>query len=180
MADAGRARGVQRPQMGAVVHRLATSPVLDRPSRFFVLGTSDPMIGMYTPPVHVVEKGSYVRCWSMLAMTKGNTLVERTGAATIVFEIENGNMLTNAFETLAWDPAIPMPVGHERTQCGANIRVLATRDGKPSRVQTTFDRPLEDESNTLLIWNDQKLVPLRLAVGEKTRLVWSPGPMGFL
>lgn len=167
-------------EMKAVVHRVATSPVLDAPSRFFVLGTSDPLIGMYTPPVHVVEKGSYVRCWSMLAMTKANTLVERVADATIVFEIEGGHMLTNDFETLTWDPREPMPVGFERRQCGATIRVLATHEGLPRRVQVTFDASLEGSEVTLLRWKDQALVPLRLAVGEKTRLPWTPGPMGFL
>jgi hypothetical protein len=169
-------------QMGATIHRLATSPVLDSepPRRFFVLGTSDPLIGMYTPIVHTVDRGSLLRCWSMLASTKANTLVERTDENAIVFEIEDGHMLTNPFETLSWDPSVPMPVGFERQQCGATIRVLATREGLPSRVRVTFDASLDEPTNTILHWKDQALVPLHLNVGEKARLIWSPGPMGFL
>jgi hypothetical protein len=167
-------------QMGATIHRLATSPVLDAPSRFFVLGTSDPLIGLYTPIVHAVTRGALLPCWSMLAMTKANTLVERTDETTLVFEIEDGHMLTNAFETLSWDPAVPMPVGFERQQCGATVRVLATRAGSPSQVRVTFDASLDGPAITILQWKDQALVPLRLGVGDKARLLWSPGPMGFL
>ena len=65
-----------------------------------MLGTSDPLIGMDTPSVHLVEKASAMPCWSMLAMAKADTLVERTSEATIVFALEAETMLGSAFETL--------------------------------------------------------------------------------
>jgi hypothetical protein len=166
--------------MSATVKRVATSPVLSASSRTFAVGTSDPLLGMYTPFVHWAETGKQLACWSMLAMTKADIDVKRIADDALELAIVDGEMLRSPFETLAWDPAVPMVAGHERTQCGAVFRVLAVRDGRPYRVRVTFDKSLDDDTITVLRWVDGELRPMKLSVGAEQRLRWAPGPMGFL
>jgi len=74
-------------------------------------------------------------------------------------------------------PKEPIPLGTQVQLTGVRIQVTAlTQDGRPSQIQVTFDRPLEDASLHWMAWDwdRQSFIPFSLpAIGET---VWIAGP----
>ena len=62
---------------------------------------------------------------------------------------------------------------------GATVTVLAESEGYPSKIEVRFRAPLEDERYRLLAWQDGRLAPLRIAIGDHVAIPWTAGPTGF-
>jgi hypothetical protein len=166
--------------IGRALEAAATNAELgsQRP-RVFVIGTSDPMITMYVPAVLAATTPERLACWSVLSGSKQSHRLERTGPSELALYPTEGPLLRGAFESLFRSQAAPFRVGETAQQCGASYRVSALRDGRPSEVRITFDRPLDDPSIRLLVWKDNRLRQLTPPTqGSSSELPWSAGPLG--
>jgi hypothetical protein len=89
-------------------------------------------------------------------------------------------MLKGAFEGVFGDPKqSPWHVGDRVELDEATITVQSVREGYPTGIEVRFAAPLEDERFRVLAWQDGKLLPLRLPIGEHVTIPWTPGPTGF-
>ena len=89
-------------------------------------------------------------------------------------------MLHGAFEGVFGDPRqAPLTAGHRVELEEATVTVLSAQDGFPNSIEVRFIASLEDDRFRLLAWQEGKLLPLRVAIGDHTVIPWSPGPTGF-
>jgi hypothetical protein len=140
---------------------------------------SDPMVFLYVTGVLVLGErvGS---CWATLSAAKGTHRIERTAPDTIRMEVEGSTFLLGPFETVYRSESLPFRVGESVEQCGARIRVLETRHGRPSQVEVRFDVPLDSDALRIVAWQNGRLARLRIPQAGVTRIPWSAGPMGGL
>jgi len=171
---AQRARATESLAAGLV-------PLVPRSGRVFVVAASDPMVYIYPRGILADVAPGVVRCWSVWSAARAGHRVTRTGARTLVLEPLERTLLQDSFDELYRAPGRPFAVGDSAEQCGATIRVVAVRAGRPSRLEVELRRSLDDPEVLLLVWRDHQLVrftPPR--VGETVELPWSSGPSRVL
>jgi hypothetical protein len=102
------------------------------------------------------------------------------GDRTLAIEPIERTLLDGSFDTLFRSSAEAFSVGDSVRQCGAILRVTAVRDGRPARLEVTFDAPLDEAGPRVLVWRDRQLARLSPpAVGQTTEIPWTPGPTGL-
>jgi hypothetical protein len=162
------------------IESIAASADLSGPKQrpLFVIA-SDPMVFLYVTGVLVLGErvGS---CWATLSAAKGTHRIERTAPDTLRMEVEGSTFMLGAFETVYRSDKFPFRVGDSVEQCGARIRVLETRSGRPSQVEVRFDVPLDSDALRIVAWQSGRLARLRIPQTGATRIPWSAGPMGGL
>jgi hypothetical protein len=148
--------------------------------RVFVTSGSDPMATVYAHFTVTHDPTLPIRCWSWLDGAKADARITRVAPDVIAIEPLGTTLLHGAFETLYRPDSEPLRVGDTIDQCGARIRVVAMREGRPSRIELTTDAPLDGSDVAFVAWRDGAMRRLPLPpVGESVVIPWSPGPSGF-
>jgi hypothetical protein len=149
--------------------------------RVMIVAASDPMVFLYPRGVLADVAPGTVRCWSVWSAARAGHRVTRSGPQTLVIEPIGRTMLEGSFDELYRSADRPFAVGDSVEQCGATIRVLAVRDGRPARWEVTLRRSFEHGEVLLLVWRAGRLVPfVPPAVGDTVEVAWSAGPSGVL
>jgi len=170
---ARRARATERIARTAEFEPMATK-------RIFVVAASDPMVFLYPRSV-LAEESSVRRCWSVLSAAKSSHRLTRTGDRSFSLEPLDRALLEGPFETLFRAPERPLAVGDTVRQCGASVRVTRVNRGKPSRLEVTFDTPLDADDLALLVWREGRLRRFDLpATGASIEIPWESGPSRVL
>jgi hypothetical protein len=119
-----------------------------------------------------------VRCLSTLSAARAGHRITRVDERTLALEPIERPMLDGSFDTLFRGDGRPFTVGETIRQCGATLRVASLDEGRPSRIEISFERSVDLED--ILVWSDHHLERLRgLARGETTVVAWSAGPAGL-
>ncbi|HEX3770931.1 MAG TPA: hypothetical protein VHV30_08715 [Polyangiaceae bacterium] len=161
----------------AVARRIEHAAVRHDGRVFLV--ASDPLVFLYPRAVLAETAPGTLRCAGVLSAARAGHRVTRLRDRTLAFEPIERPLLAGSFDTLFRDPHIAFAEGDTFRQCGASIRVAAVAGGLPTRVEVTFDRPLEDEA--ILVWQDHHLERLDPPpLGATEDVAWSPGPSGVL
>jgi hypothetical protein len=120
----------------------------------------------YFPVIRAVTQRPAPARVRLLASATSPTLVERTGARTLVVTPDSGLLSTTA-ERMLRSKSLPFAVGDRVVVPGMTVHVEAiTADGRPQRVRFEFDVDLDDPSLLWLRWDVLGFVP------------WSPPPIG--
>jgi len=156
---------------GAAVRAALEPADLDRESladqNAVLLTAPDVFVGFYTPFWRQLHRHPMPQSWWVLSSARCDHRVHRVATDTIELELLDGRMLETAFEILFRNPSLAFEPGDEVHLEGLDVRVLATDDVGPTRVEFRFDRSLDDPSLHLLAWEDGRLVPVQLpSVGE--------------
>lgn len=147
-------------------------------SRAIIIAASDPLVFLYPRGVLAQTHPGAVTCWSVLSAARARHRLTRTRDRAFMLEIVNPPSLREAsFDTLFRAPDRPLADGDMIEQCGATIRVAAVRDGRPARIEVSYEREFEDPMLAFLIWRDNHLERFAMpAVGETVDLPLSAGP----
>jgi hypothetical protein len=147
------------------------------PSVFLV--ASDPLAGIYVGAAHAVRSPGTASGWSMLSMARATHDIHRPDDRTLVIDVDRP-MLHGSFEQVFDDPArVPWVVGQRVALEEMTVTVLAVDRGFPTRIEARFVAPLEDDRFRFLAWQNGKLLPLRVSIGDHIVIPWTPGPVGF-
>jgi len=149
--------------------------------RVFLVAASDPMVFLYPRGILADQLPGAIRCWSVLSAARAGHRFTRTGRKTFTLEPIDHALLEGSFDRLYRSPDRPFAVGDTIEQCGASIRVAAVRQGRPTRLEISLRRALEDPELGWITWQHHQLerfVPP--AVGASVELPWSSGPSGVL
>ncbi len=175
--------------MKTMVHRaratdaIARAIARDTPEtgRVFLVAASDPMVFLYPRGILAETAPGRLRCFSVLSAARSAHRLTRTGERSLTLEPLDRPLLDGGFDTLFRSPDEPFAAGDVVSQCGAVVRVAAVEDGKPSRLDVTFDAPLDGSDLALLAWRGSRIERLAAPpVGAGLELPWSPGPSGIL
>jgi hypothetical protein len=140
---------------------------------------SDPLAGVYVGAARAVRAPGTVSGWSVLSSAHATHDIRRTDDRTLVIETDRP-MLKGAFDGVFRDPArLPLKAGDRVELDDVTVTVVAAAGGYPSRIEVRFEAPLEDERYRLLAWQDGRLAPLQVSIGEHVVIPWTPGPTGF-
>ena len=168
---ARRARGSE-----AVARHLAR--VAPANGREFLVA-SDPLVFLYPRGILADTQPGSLRCLSVLSAARAGHRFTRMSDRTLTIEPLERTFLEDPFETLFRAKSRPMAVGDTFHQCGATIRVPDVREGRPTRIEATFDRSLDAPDLVVLVWQDHRLERLAIpTVGESVEVRWSAGPSG--
>jgi hypothetical protein len=147
--------------------------------RVFVVNGSDPMTSTYARLELAAEGHSTIRCWSWLDSAKADARVTRTGASSLLIEPIGTSLLQSAFDRVYRAPTVAFHPGDVVEQCGARVRIVATEDGRPTRIEV--DGAVGAPGAAILVWQGGAMrrwtVP---AVGETVVIPWSAGPSKVL
>jgi hypothetical protein len=147
--------------------------------RVFLIA-SDPQVFLYPRGILADTRPGVLRCLSPLSAAHAGHRITRVGDRTLAIEPIERTLLDGSFDTLFRSSTEAFSVGDTVRQCGATLRVTAVRDGRPARLEVTFDAPIDAAGPRVLVWRDRKLARLSpLAMGETTEIPWSPGPTGL-
>lgn len=153
------------------------SSPLHPPSVFVI--ASDPLAGIYVAASRAVRAPGTTSGWSVLSMTRATHDIRRTDERTLIIHSDQP-MLHGAFEGLFCDPRrSPFTVGHRVLLDEAAVTVLSAQDGFPTTIEVRFIASLDDDRFRLLAWQEGKLLPLRVSIGDHAIIPWTPGPTGF-
>jgi hypothetical protein len=177
--------GVVRPHANQTIGRAiedvaqAADAAAAGATRVFVVNGSDPMTATYARLELAAEGHSTIRCWSWLDSAKADARVTRTGESSLLIEPVGTSLLRSAFDRVYRAPSIAFHPGDEVEQCGAKVRVVATEEGRPTRIEV--DGAVGAPDAALLVWQGGAMqrwtVP---AVGKTVVIPWSAGPSKVL
>jgi hypothetical protein len=164
-------------------HAIATRAAELAPAsgRVFLVAASDPMVFLYPRGILADQAPGAIRCWSVLSAAHASHRFTRTGRKTFTLEPIDHALLDGSFDRLFRSPDRPFAVGDTVEQCGASIRVAAVRDGRPTRLEISLRRALEDPELGWLTWQAhhlERFIPP--AIGASIEIPWSSGPSGVL
>jgi hypothetical protein len=172
------AKLAHRARASEAVARRIDRAAVRHDGRVFLVA-SDPMVFMYPRGILAETDPGDLRCQGVLSAARAGHRVTRTGERTLAFEPIERPLLAGSFDTLFRDPRLPFAEGDTVQQCGATIRVAAVAGGLPTRLEVTFDAPLDDVA--VLVWTDRHLERLDPPVlGATEEIPWTPGPSGVL
>jgi hypothetical protein len=150
-----------------------------RPPSVFVVAASDPLAGLYVAAARAVRAPGTISGWSILSMARATHDIRRTDDRTLIIAADHP-MLRGAFEGVFCDPTRnPLTVGHRVALPEATVTVLSVQEGFPTAIEVHFVASLDDDRFRLLAWQEGKLLPLRVAIGDHAVIPWTPGPTGF-
>jgi hypothetical protein len=172
--------GAQIAEIDASLDGVLPGPRLlpaTRPHVFLI--ASDPLAGIYVGAARALRAPGTASGWSMLSMAHATHDIRRVDDRTIVIETDRP-MLRGAYDAVFRDMArAPLHAGQRFELDEATVTVLTASEGYPSSIEVRFGAPLEDDRYRLLAWQDGRLAPLRVAVGQHVVIPWTPGPTGF-
>ena len=107
----------------------------------------------------------------MLAPGITSLVLESVSANTISVEAEGG-WLGSPFDIVYRTRTAPFPEDYQVQLSGVRIHVVAqTPDGRPAKVNFTFERELLDESLRWVLYQDGRYVPFEPpAIGQRTKI----------
>lgn len=150
-------------------------------ARVVVLAASDLVASLYVDLIRTGTQGAAPhRAWWVLSMAAHPHRARRSGPSALELEVaDGGTMLEGPYEILCRDPrAHPFAVGDVVALDGMSVRVEAVRDGRPTRIAATFDRPLDDPSLWFVVYREGKLRRVTLPVdGAPIEIAWERGPL---
>jgi len=159
--------------LGSVNPRSSPAP------HVFILSASDPVGGLYVGAARAMRAPKTVSSWLTLSLARATHSIERVGDRTLVLTADPG-MLHGSFEGVFRGADHPLRRGDRVDLDDASVTVLATAGRYPTSIEVVFRASsIDDPSLVLLAWRDGKLVPVRLAPGERIEVPWSAGPTGF-
>jgi hypothetical protein len=142
---------------------------------------SDPLVFLYPTTILIADlpPGS-TNLWHPLSTSKGSQLVTRTGPSSLRIDSLDIPMLQGSFDRVFYRSSRRFQVGETVALRGTTITVVAEKDGAPTAIEASFDRPLDDPKLRLLAWVNGRLERLSFPAGAAPlRVDWSPGPFGF-
>jgi hypothetical protein len=157
----------------------STEPPSGQPAQVVILAASDPVSGIYVGAARAMRAPKTTAGWTILSMAKGTHHVERTGPRTLVISADPG-LLYGSYEVVFRGADYPMHVGDRFDLDPFSVKVLSIQGHYPTSFEVDFRAAsLDDPSLILLIWRDEKLEQVRLAIGGPIDVPWTPGPTGF-
>lgn len=91
-----------------------------------------------------------------------------------------GTVLEDGFERVVRSSDAPLRTGGVVPLDPWTVRILDDVEGRPTRFSVTFDRPVDDPSIALVVWQDGALRVLQApAIGHEVLVKHRAGPMGF-
>lgn len=171
------------------VHRLAVRAVRTRAiadeiralapasGRVYLLAASDPMVYLYPRGILADVAPGTLRCWTTFSGARSRHRVARLDAHRFTIEALDRPLLTG-FDQLFRAPDRPFAVGDRVDQCGAQITVAAVDHGRPTKLDVTFRRTLDDPELAFVIWRDHHLERFTFT-DAATELPNAPGPSGL-
>jgi hypothetical protein len=111
-------------------------------------------------------------------MAPHDHVLSRLDANTLELDVQEGRMVETPIETMFRAPTLGLQVGDVVRVEGMVVRVLAEREGHPTKIAASFDRPIDDSSLWFVTFSKGRLRhvdPPRL--GERRLLSWEPGPL---
>jgi hypothetical protein len=124
-------------------------------ARVFLIAASDPLVFLYPRGILADTAPETVRCWSVLSAAHAPHRLTRTGPRSFDLQPLGHTLLEGPFETLFRAPDRPIRLGDTFFSCGARVRVIALREGRPARLAIEFATPLEQLS--LYEWREGRL-----------------------
>jgi len=150
-------------------------------ARVVVLAASDLMASLYVDLIRTGTQGATRHdAWWVLSMAAHPHRARRAGPSTVELEIaDGGTMLEGPYEVLCREPrAHPFAAGDVVKLDGMSVRIVDVRDGRPTRIAATFDRPLDDPSLWFVVYREGKLRRVTLpADGAPLEIAWERGPL---
>jgi hypothetical protein len=122
-----------------------------------VLVAPDATIANYMPSIRAVHGHPLPREWHVLSLAPYDHRFTRTGPSSLELEVLDGQMLTTTFEGLFRDQLHRLIAGDVTAVSGMRARVLEAGTEGPVRVAFDFDRPLDDPSLQIMVWEDGRL-----------------------
>ena len=178
----GRAIGklVRRTEATEAIAREAIG-LAPASGRLFVIGASDPLVFLYPRGIATDLAPGAIRCWSVMSAAHSAQRVTRNDVHTLTIEALDRPLLAGSFDQLFRAPERPFEVGDEVEQCGATYRVVAVKDGKPSKVEVHLRRSFDDPEIGVIEWRGDGFARFALPkVGDSVELPWRAGPSGAL
>ncbi len=171
--------GARTSEIDASLDDVLPAPVGAVRAPMVFLVASDPVAGMYAGAAHAMRVPGTFSGWSILSMARATHDILRTDDRTLVIRTDRA-MLQGAYDGVFRDPARAPIVAGDRVELDdATITVLADQRGYPTAIEVRFATALEDDRMRLLAWQNGKLLPLRVPVGDHVVVPWTPGPTGF-
>lgn len=154
-------------------------PIGGKPAHVVVLASSDPVSGIYVGAARAMRAPKTAAGWTMLSMAKATHHIERTGPRTLVISADPG-LLHGSYEVVFRSANYPLHAGDRFDLDECSVKVLSMQGHYPTSFEVSFRAAsIDDPSLALLIWRDKRLEPVRLAMGERIDVPWTPGPTGF-
>jgi len=168
---------------GAAQRRIATESRFQCPERttYALIDGADPTLGMYAAPALAYVRPSIGGSFRVLSMQTDTLVLERTAERSITLAPEHGGTLTDfIFADVFRTPRERFTAGQTLRLGTMTARVITVRDGRPQRVEFSFESSFEGGATCLVRWRNGRLesfVPP--AIGQSVRVAHEPGPGGF-
>jgi hypothetical protein len=166
---------------GERIARESELPPAPSETRVVVLAASDLLASLYVDLIRTGTQGATPhRAWWVLSMAARSHRARRAGPSTVELEVaDGGRMLEGPYEILCRDPhEHPLRAGDSVQLDGMRVAVLDVRDGHPTRIAATFDRPLDDPSLWFVVYREGRLRRVTLpADGSALAIPWERGPL---
>ncbi len=158
----------QEPFYADAPRSLPDDPALEN-QRLLIVNTPNAFYAQYTLIIRLFDSKPTPE--NILLMAPGATTltVTRLSQHSLSIEAEAG-WLASPFDIVYRDSARAVPEDYQVQLSGVRIQVATlTQDGRPKKVNFTFDDVLEDESMRWVRYQDGQFVPFEVpAVGQTT------------
>lgn len=179
--------GAQNARLAASSHAamaIASAAVIPARAglRVYGIGLSDPLVGMYLWPTLALAERAEPRPAEvhLLSVSPHDHRIRRTDDSTLEIDIEGGAFLDDTFSSLVRPSSAPLRAGDTLALGLSTVRILADSAGHPTRFSVTFDRPLDDPSIALVVWQEGALRTISAPPMGADRLIpHEVGPTGF-
>jgi hypothetical protein len=120
------------------------------------IGLSDPLVGMYLGTALWIapRPEPRPRAVNLLSMSSRDHLIRRADDRTLESAIVDGTLLEGAFANVVRTRDAPLRTGDVIPLGAWTVRILDDIEGQPTRFSVTFDRPVDDPSIALVVWQD--------------------------
>jgi hypothetical protein len=161
----------------AVAENVPIDDAVAADTRYVILNSPEPMSGLYTPIVRLVEGHPQPGGWWALTLSMKDLVVTRTAENAFELAAAEGALIGHPMETLFRSPRDPFTIGDTVAFAEVEIEVLSVEGPWPRRIRCTFDRPLEDPRFQFLSWGEDGYEIFEWGpVGETRELPYRFGP----
>lgn len=177
-----------------LAQRSQLAPHCRRGDEVLLVSAPDPIAGLYANVTWAVVRPGERPMFRVLSAAPTDVELHRVDAATFELEAIGTEFLHHPLERLVLDPRFPVVMDRDyplrrlgrlsplpgEANYRAMVRVVRMRDGHPSTIRVSFDRPL-DQSGVCLatgLAGAIRSIPMP-AIGSRVRLPYAPGAMGL-
>ena len=114
-----------------------------------------PFLFMFVPSARQLDNAPVPLSYWVLSFAQRSHRIVRTGRDSLEVDVIDGRMLDTPSEGIFRSADYPLRTGDRIVLDNLKVKILADESGRPTRVEFTFDKPVDDPSIRLVAWQSR-------------------------